>query len=209
MQIGPRMINGDLHTRSSLSLQRSPEEMKRPTVRVTIILPHPVGTPGGKPQRLTASAKKEREHERPYFPPPRFAGGAPQHPVSSKSEEKHRNSGCAWAGATVVVPAALPSSMWRDRNTGRRPESLPSLCGATAYCGRIGLYRATPHGVCHSSGTACCLRPRESQQWHVCRWQECGTRNDQTSVGAHAARPACALEIWASPGESPACRSRE
>jgi hypothetical protein len=43
----------------------TPRQKKR-----KIILPHPVGTPGGKPQRLTASAKKVRE--RPYFPQPRL-----------------------------------------------------------------------------------------------------------------------------------------
>ena len=46
--------------------KRNEEELKR-------ILPHP-RSPGGKPQRLTARVKIASA--RPYFPQPRFAGGA-------------------------------------------------------------------------------------------------------------------------------------
>jgi hypothetical protein len=61
--------------------------------------PTPVGTPGGKPQRLTASAKKRAL--RPYFPTASFAGGAPQNPVSSKSEEKRSSLGSS-LGSNLV-----------------------------------------------------------------------------------------------------------
>jgi hypothetical protein len=72
------------------------------------ILPHPVGTPGGKPQ---TSAKKERE--RPYFPQPHFAGGAPQNPVSSKSEEKQSSLGSS-LGSNL-------SARWRRCDAANRP----------------------------------------------------------------------------------------
>ena len=63
-----------------------------------------------------------------------------------------RNSGCAWAGATVVAPAALPSSMWRDRKAVDGLRASPPfverqhIAGGLVYTGRRRMVCATAVG---------------------------------------------------------------
>ena len=68
-------VNVDVHNSNTLS-ERLPVPHQRTanrTASLPRILPHP-RSPGGKPQRLTARVKIASA--RPYFPQPRFAGGA-------------------------------------------------------------------------------------------------------------------------------------
>ena len=67
--------------------------------------PTPVGTPGGKPQRLTASAKKERE--RPYSHSLVLPVGASQTPFPQKAK-KDCSTHAALFVFTVRVPVHPP-----------------------------------------------------------------------------------------------------
>ena len=51
-------------------------------------------------------------------------------------------------------------------------------------------------------GPASRLQQRESPQWHTCRRRECGTRNDQTSVGACEAELRMRLRYGLAPGKA-------
>ena len=70
-----------------------------------VSFPTPVGTPGGKPQRLTASAKKERE--RPYSHSLVLSVGASQTPFPQKAK-KDCSTHAALFVFTVRVPVHPP-----------------------------------------------------------------------------------------------------
>jgi len=98
---------------------------------------------------------------------------------SSHIGRSHNSGTSAWPQQWLRPPR--PPATPRDRNNGGRPESLPSevprshtsgtgaacaspLAGATAYCGRIGLHRATLSGSPHLSE-----RRRQRHQASGCR----------------------------------------
>ena len=81
------------------SIEAASEVYQRP------FFPTPVGTPGGKPQRLTASAKKERE--RPYSHSLVLPVGASQTPFPQKAK-KDCSTHAALFVFTVRVPVHPP-----------------------------------------------------------------------------------------------------
>ena len=134
------------------------------------------------------------------------------------------------SAATAVAALGLVPPQWRllsqppaksrDGNIGELPESLPSPNipaltgsdehdaksrlreGATAYCGRIGIRRATPRGMHHRSGAARCVHGRQCPKLPPL-WRHVHTSESAERVTAR--RPSvcmCALETWPSPRES-------
>ena len=73
-------------------------------------------------------------------------------------------------GCITIVELCLPLPLAtpRDRNFGRRPESLPSLWERQHTAGWIGLCRATPRGLRHHCGCDQLPASKSPPLWRLC-----------------------------------------